>query len=105
MKSKLVAVIATISLLVAAWPISAAGPAIGAAPKGDLTTVASRIIKYNFPKCRRVSSASRSPDGSIRAKCDSTDYLVFTMFNPKEGKVLELAMNCTAAKSLLNVSC
>jgi hypothetical protein len=105
MKSKLVTVIAITSLLVAAWPASAAVPAIGAAPKGDPTTVASKIIKYNFPECKRVSNASRSPDGSIRAKCNGTDYLVFTMFNPKEGKVLELAMNCAAAKSLLNVSC
>ncbi len=105
MKSTLVAGIATTSLLVAAWPTSAAGPAVGAAPKGDPATVASRIIKYNFPECKRVSNASRSPDGSIRAKCDGTDYLVFTMFNPKEGKLLELALNCTAAKSLLNVSC
>ena len=105
MKSTLVAGIATASLLLTAWPTSAAGPAVGATPKGDPTTVASRIIKYNFPECKRVSNASRSPDGSIRAKCDGTDYLVFTMFNPKEGKLLELALNCTAAKSLLNVSC
>jgi hypothetical protein len=44
-------------------------------------------------------------DGSIRAKCDGTEYLVATLFNPKEGKVLELALNCNAAKRLLNVSC
>ena len=105
MKSTLLAAIATTSLLVVAWPTSAAGPTVGAAPNGDPTAVASRIIKYNFPECKRVSNASRSPDGSIRANCDGTDYLVFTMFNPKEGKLLELALNCTAAKSLLNVSC
>lgn len=105
MKSILTAGITATLLLVAAWPTLAAGPSVGAAPKGDPTEVASRIIKYNFPKCKRVSNASRSPDGSIRAKCDSTDYLVFTMFNPKEGKLLELALNCTAAKSLLNISC
>ena len=80
-------------------------PTVGAAPKGDATTVASRIIKYNFPACKRVSGAVRRPDGSISAKCDGTDYLVFTLFNPKEGKLLELAMNCTASKKLLDVSC
>jgi hypothetical protein len=105
MRSRLIAVIATTSLLAAAWPTSAAGPAVGAAPKGDPSAVASRIIKYNFPECKHVSNASRSPDGAIRAVCDRTNYLVFTIFNPKEGKVLELAMNCIAAKSLLNVSC
>lgn len=83
----------------------AAPPAVGAAPKGDATAVASRIIKYNFPACKRVSSATRMPDGSIRAKCDGSEFLVFTVFNAKEGKVLELAMNCTVAKSILNVSC
>ena len=82
-----------------------AAPTVGAAPKGDATAVASRIIKDNWPACKRVSGAVRRPDGSIRAKCDGTDYLVFTVFNPKEGKLLELAMNCTAAKQLMNVSC
>ncbi len=76
----------------------AASFAVGAAPKGDATVVASRIIKYNFPSCRRVSGAVRQPDGSIRASCDGAQYLVFTMFNAKEGKLTELAMNCTAAK-------
>jgi hypothetical protein len=83
-----------------------AGPiAVGAAPKGDATVVASKIIKHNFPECKRVTGAVRASDGSIRAKCDGTSYLVFTVFNAKEGKVLELAMNCSAAKSLLGVSC
>jgi hypothetical protein len=76
----------------------AGAPAVGAAPSGDAKTVASRIIKYNFPSCKRVSVATRASDGSIRATCDRTDYLVFTVFNAKEGKVIELAMNCTAAK-------
>lgn len=78
---------------------------VGAAPKGDARTVASRIIKYNFPTCKNVSNANRMQDGSIRARCDSTDYMVFTIFNAKEGKTVEVAMNCTAAKTLLNVSC
>lgn len=105
MKSRLVPVLITASLLSAAWPALATGPAVGAAPKGDPMTVSSRIIKHNFPECKRVSNATRNSDGSIRAKCGGTDYLVFTMFNAKEGRTLELALNCTAAKSLLNVSC
>jgi hypothetical protein len=79
-------------------------PPVGAAPKGDPTIVASRIIKYNFPTCKRVTGALRAPDGSIRAVCDGTQYLVFTVFNAKEGKTLELALNCSAAKQL-NISC
>jgi len=78
---------------------------VGAAPKGDAATVASRIIKYNFPACRKVSGAVRRSDGSIRAACDGTQYLVFTIFNPNEGKVIEVAMNCTASKQLVNVPC
>lgn len=96
--------ILAVALCIAA-PSAMALPPIGAAPKGDAKTVASRIIKYNFPTCKRVADARRMPDGSIRAKCDSTNYLVFTMFNAREGKTIELAMNCTAAKSLLNISC
>lgn len=79
-------------------------PPVGAAPKGDPATVASRIIKYNFPACKRVTGALRAPDGSIRAVCDETHYLVFTVFNAKEGKTLELALNCSAAKQL-NITC
>jgi len=78
---------------------------VGAAPKGDATTVASRIIKYNFPQCSHVTRATRRVDGSILARCDGTEYLVFTVFNAQEGKTLELAMNCSAAKRILNVSC
>jgi hypothetical protein len=78
---------------------------VGAAPKGDATVVASRIIKYNFPSCKRVSNAVRLPDGSIQATCDGIVYRVLTVYSPKEGKMLELALNCEAAKRLLNVSC
>ncbi len=83
----------------------AASAAVGAAPKGDPTAVASRIIKDNFPVCKRVSRAVRGADGSIRARCDRTDYLVFTIYSTKDRKVHEVAMNCTAAKRLLDVSC
>ena len=99
-----IAVIASATLLLGSTAL-AAQLAVGAAPKGDATEVAARIIKYNFPTCKRVSNATRIPDGSIRAKCDGKNYLVFTAFNAKEGKTLELALNCTAAKNLLNVSC
>ena len=95
-----------VASLVATVSISrAADIPVGAAPKGDATTVASRIIKYNFPQCSHVTSATRRVDGSIMAKCDGTKYLVFTVFNAQEGKTLELAMNCSAAKRILNVSC
>lgn len=89
-----------------AFPSANAGfPPVGAAPKGDDKAVASRIIKYNFPSCRHVTTATRMQDGSIRAACDGLNYLVFTVFNAKEGKTLEVAMNCTVAKQLLNISC
>ena len=78
---------------------------IGPAPAGDSAIVASRVIKYNFPTCKRVSGSTRISDGSIRAKCDGTSYMVFTMFNANSGKTIELALNCEAAKSRLNVSC
>src|SRR5450755_2968796 len=85
--------------------LAVAGPAVGAAPKGDAVAVAARIIKYNFPSCRKVTRARRAGDGSIRATCDGTDYLVFTVFNAKEGKTVEVALNCAASKQLLNVEC
>jgi hypothetical protein len=99
--SSFVAAVLWLSSPVAA---TAAGIAVGAAPKGDASVVASRIIKYNFPACKRVTGALRQPDGAIRAACDGTQYLVFTVFNPKEGKLIELALNCTAAKKL-DVNC
>lgn len=77
----------------------AASISIGAAPKGDATKIASRIIKYNFPKCKRVSAATRAADGSIRATCDGRAYLVFTMYSAAEGKMVELAMDCAAARN------
>jgi hypothetical protein len=89
-----------------ALPSANAGlPPVGAAPIGDAKAVASRIIKYNFPECKRVTTATRAQDGSIRASCDRINYLVFTVFNAKEGKTIEVAMNCSAAKQLLNISC
>lgn len=58
--------------------VSIAAIPIGAAPKGEAIDVASRIIKYNFPECKRVTRAVRQADGSIRAACDGVQYLVFT---------------------------
>lgn len=91
--------------LIVASSVVAGIPPVGAAPKGDPKVIASRIIKYNFPECRNISRATRMQDGSIRANCDSVDYMVFTVFNAKEGRTLEIALNCTAAKALLKVSC
>ncbi|WP_139236465.1 hypothetical protein [Rugamonas rubra] len=79
--------------------------AVGAAPKGNALAVASKIIKYNFPTCKKVEDAKRKADGSITATCNGADFLVFTVFNPKEGRSIELAMNCTAAKQRLDISC
>ncbi|HEU5296700.1 MAG TPA: hypothetical protein VFU71_18100 [Burkholderiaceae bacterium] len=92
-------------MLATAFAIAEAVPTAGAAPKGDAKTVASRIIKYNFPACKRVTSAERMPHGQILANCDGVQYLVFTVFDPDEGKLHEIAMNCNAAKRLLNLSC
>ena len=78
---------------------------VGAAPKGNATAVATRIIKYNFPNCQSVSGASRRSDGAIRATCDNIAYLVFTVFKADEGKLLEVAMNCEAAKKLTGTGC
>jgi len=92
-------------LLFATLEAHAASVSVGAAPKGDPNTVAARIIKYNFPQCKRVTTASRLTDGTIRAKCDGIDYRVFTMYVAKEGKMMELAIDCDASKRLLGVSC
>ena len=84
---------------------SAAPIAVGAAPKGDATKVAGKIIKDNFPACKKMGAATRRPDGSITATCSGVEFLVFTVFNPKEGRTMELAMNCSFAKKHLNILC
>lgn len=95
------------SSLVVSGPASAiaASFTVGAAPKGNALVVASRVIKFNFPSCKKVSDAKRKADGSITATCNEAAYLVFTVFNPTEGRTIELAINCTAAKKRLNISC
>ncbi len=97
--------ITTIVLFVALTRANAGLPPVGAAPEGDATEVASRIIQYNFPECNHVTTAIRVQDGSIHATCDNIDYIVFTVFDAKKGKTIELALNCSAAKKLLNISC
>lgn len=85
-------------LLLSIASFADAAVSIGAAPEGDAKTVSARIIKYNVPECKRVTAAVRLPDGSIRATCDSKDYRVFTMYSSEKGKMVEVALNCTAAK-------
>src|SRR5450631_2592779 len=78
----------------------AASVAFGAAPEGEPKTVAWRIIQANFePKdCPKITSASRLGDGSIRAACSNGEtYRISTVFDGKRGKMLELAMKCSAA--------
>lgn len=84
---------------------SAAPKAVGAAPKGDAKKVAEKIIRANFTTCKQLGGAARKPDGSIKATCSGVEYLVFTVFNPKEGRAMELAMNCAVAKKHLNITC
>lgn len=100
MKAPILAALITFSAAATAASIT-----VGAAPAGEAAAVATRIIKKNYATCKRVSAAKRRPDGSIDARCDGSQFLVFTVFNPKEGRTIELAMNCTASKQLLNVSC
>ena len=57
------------------------GQIVGAAPDGDPTRVANKIIKYNFPSCKKVSGARRGAEGSVVAICDGVKYLVFTVFD------------------------
>lgn len=98
--------LAASSLILSISASALAAPfAVGAAPKGNAVTVASKIIKYNFPSCKKVEDAKRRADGSITATCNGADFLVFTVFNPKEGRTIELALNCTAAKQRLDISC
>lgn len=94
----------TATLLTTTIVASAASISVGAAPSGNAAKVASKIIKKNFPACKLIHGAKRLQDGTIAASCDGSMFRVFTMFNPQEGRVVELALNCTAAKQL-NISC
>ena len=93
---------------VSAMPVTiAAAPKVtfGAAPKGSAPEVANRIIKENFAACKKVTAAKRLPDGSILAKCNGSDFRVFTAFKRDEGRTIEVAMNCTVLKKRLDVDC
>jgi hypothetical protein len=106
MMKKSVARTAAICFALSIGDVAFAAPlAVGAAPKGEATRVAGKIIKDNFPACKKVEAATRRTDGSIKATCNGAEFLVFTVFNPKEGRAMELAMNCSAAKKHLNISC
>jgi hypothetical protein len=105
MQKTFVALAILVSSILAPTAVDAAGISVGAAPKGDAQAVATKIIKENHPACKKVSGATRHADGSIRAQCNGTGFLVFTVFNPKEGRTIELALNCTAAKKHLNIAC
>lgn len=108
-KSKMEKIFAAVVALacspLATATVDAAGIGVGAAPKGDALAIATKIIKENHPACKKVSGAKRRADGSISAQCNGTSFLVFTVFNPKEGRAIELALNCTAAKKHLNIAC
>jgi hypothetical protein len=101
----LLLIIAFQLLLLRPFSVQATSVAAGAAPQGDAKTVATRIIKYNFPECKRVTRASRSADGTILATCDGTNYYVFTLYDGKAGKMHEVALNCDASKQLIGVPC
>jgi len=94
-----------VSLVFVPYKLHAASIAAGAAPQGDAKTVATRIIKYNFPSCKRVTRATRSADGTIIAICDGVTYYVFTLYDGKAGKMHEVALNCDASKQLIGVPC
>ncbi|WP_136223461.1 hypothetical protein [Massilia sp. Mn16-1_5] len=102
--------IALVLAVACASPMSAAiaaAPKIsfGAAPEGNAPEVASRIIKENFAACKKVTSAKRLSDGSILAKCNGSDFRVFTAFKRDEGRTVEIAMNCTFLKKRLDIDC
>jgi hypothetical protein len=72
------------------------------APTGNPITVATRIIKANWPECKLVTSAVRSTsDGSINAVCDGYKYMVFVVVNNKTNELMEVAMNCANVARIL----
>lgn len=99
--------VATICFFLSAVATSAEAPpfTVGGAPKGNPTLVAGKIIKQNFPTCKKVRDAERRLDGSIKATCDGVEFLVFTVFDTKRSRTIELAMNCSVAKQRLNIAC
>lgn len=84
----------------AVWVLLAPAQAnaqIAAAPDGDPTIVAQKIIRENFEAtdCPLVVRAVRFGDGSIKAFCSNSEaFRVFRI----QGK--QVAMRCSAAKAL-----
>lgn len=84
-------------MLSAATSAPAFSQQFGAAPSGEATVVAQRVIHANFDKriCPLVVSARRVGDGSIRAQCNNRErFMVFGM----QGKAI--AMRCSIAEQL-----
>jgi hypothetical protein len=83
--------------------------AFGAAPEGDPKSVASRIMQANFdPKdCPKIVTAARlSQDRSIRIACSNGEtFRISTIFDAKRGKMLEIAMRCSAAAKMGVTGC
>lgn len=70
------------------------------APPGDAADVALRVIREAEHPCPRLARASRLPDQTIVAVCTNREsYRVFSIRN-KAGRVMDLAMKCSAAKKL-----
>jgi hypothetical protein len=72
------------------------------APEGNPMTVARGAIKRAGHPCPTVSGARRMSDGSIAATCSNHElYLIFQ----EKGAPGAVALRCSAAKRLLNISC
>lgn len=70
------------------------------APAGKPDEVSFSIIKYNEHPCPKIKTATRRPDGAIKALCtNQEDYLVFTALKPDSTPVL-LALRCSAARKI-----
>lgn len=105
--SQSIALVLAVAFASAMSAAVAAAPKVsfGAAPKGNAPEVASRIIRENFAACKKVTSAKRLSDGSILAKCNGSDFRVFTVLKRDEGRTVEIAMNCTVLKKRLDIDC
>jgi len=70
------------------------------APPGDAAEVALRAIREAEHPCPKLTRASRLPDQTIVAVCTNREnYRIFSIRN-KAGRVMDLAMKCSAAKKL-----
>ncbi|MDP9995496.1 hypothetical protein J2W28_006436 [Variovorax boronicumulans] len=70
------------------------------APPGAAAEVALRVIREAEHPCPKLTRASRLPDQTIVAVCTNREnYRIFSIRN-KAGRVMDLAMKCSAAKKL-----